>query len=611
VPSSANACIHAIALARAVLPREALDRALGEAETRGRPLERHLVETGAVSRDLARELEVERSRQARACSACRKLTYLLPGRTEAETPCEHCAGALAPAAAPKSASHPAPKSASHPAPKSAPHPAPRSGAHPAPAAARPAPPEKAPAPASDRHPKPAPSARPPSRPAAPAAAQNPALIDDDDDPILPARIGGARIEAVLAENPRIVVYAGRWSDERRVAVRSLKPHRATSRRDVDRFLGQARAAAPAGLEPLEVGVDMLGAPFLTVRRPDELDLGPVLLGLDTLDASGEGEIDGGSSDTNTGIFEKLNRQRQELRREVNEASRRRERCVGKYVLLELRSVDAGELWRAFDSEKNELVDVRLFPAAPALENGRLRKDLDESLTVAERMRHASIVTPLAHGVDGQRLYIVRDHVSASAHPISAGTTLELVVKQVQQAAQALVYAHPLGVIHGGLCPDNVVVRGDRSIGVIGFGVAETALATRSGGVAWDVVRAGFVAPELAGGQPGTVAGDIYALGAILFRAAVHHLPDEPAPGSAPDAPSDVLAIASRCLEPAPADRYATARDLERDLERVVQEKVPLTREAPPPKAAPAEATKSGSSVVGALSGVFKKWLGRG
>ncbi len=571
--NSADRCFHALASVRHVLPAAVLDQALREAEARGRPLERHLVETNALSRDLARDLEVARSALARACAACRKVTYLLPGASEAKTPCEHCGGVLAP----------------HP----------RSGAHAAPART---------SPRSAARPEPRPEPRPERRPEPATPARAPALLDDDDDdgPPLPPRIGLARIEGVLAEDERVVVYAGRIDDVR-VAVRALRPERAARRRLVDRFFCQAQAAAPAGLAPLDVGVDALGAPFLTVRRPDDMELGPLLLGLDVLDASGEGDVS--RSDTSSGIFAKLNRQRQQLLKDVDACSRRRERCVGRYVLLERLAVDAGELWRGYDSDRQEVVAVRVMAAGPALSDGRLRREVDEHLAAATRLRHEHLVPPRDHGVDGGRLFLVREHVVGT--PLGPGAPLERVVAQVQQAARALAYAHGMNVVHGALHPGNVTVRADRSVNLLDLGVACAAAAAGAVTPVWRVMRAGCAAPESPPAGPDGLAGDLHALGAILYRAAAPHLPEEPpAPGGEPDARGDVLAIVLRCVAADPADRYASALDLARDLDRVLQGQVPAARDLVARKVAPPQPSTTPSSVVGTLSGVFKKWLGR-
>ena len=70
---------------------------------------------------------------------------------------------------------------------------------------------------------------------------------------------------------------------------------------------------------------------------------------------------------------------------------------------------------------------------------------------------------------------------------------------------------------------------------------------------------------------------------------------------------DVLAIALRCVAVDPRDRYPGASELARDLDRLEKGQPSQARELRKP--AP-DAVRPGSGVMDALSGVFKKWLGR-
>jgi serine/threonine protein kinase len=607
MPSSSNLCLHALALEKGVLSKAALDKALEEAGARDRPLERHLVEANQLSRDAARELEVARGKLARGCSVCRKLTYLLPKKTEAETPCEHCGGALQPPSPPKSAVNQAAVKPATPPPAAAPKGMSVTAVGGKPATTTAAsgvtkvPPQPKP-PESKAHAKPA---APPPRPAPKKEEPAPALLDSEDDgPPLPPRVGGTRIERQIFENERVVIYTGRL-DDAPVAVRLLRPDKATRRREVDEFHREAQSAPNAGLEVKELGADALGAPFITVAQCK--DYAMKLAGLLPLEPGQEGPRS--STDTSTGIFAKLNRQRQELLKEVAASSRRRERCLGKFVLLEQLGVDATELWRGWDTSQNEVVLVRVLTAPTALDGGRIAKPLEEQLVAATRVRHPNVIPLRAYGVEGNKLYLVRERFDCK--PLATGPALEVVVRDVHQAAQALAYLHGQNMPHGWLCPTNVVLRGDGSIALTDLAVAATVVAANAHQVAptamgWRLVRMGCASPEAHDGADAAI-GDVHALGAILFRAASRWLPDQPsAPTGTVDPPSDTLAIAQRCLETDPALRYASALDLARDLERVLKNEVPVARE---PRPVAAAATKP-SSVVTTLSGVFKKLLGR-
>ncbi len=713
MPQSSNLVFHAIALERRLLSKEALDKALDEAERRGRPIERHLVETGVLASDVSRTVEVARAKLARACTACRKLTYLAPNTPLAGLPCEHCGGVLAPPApppAPLPSRAPAPPPAAPPppptqfgahpraptaggpasgsqirpivpgsssAPGSAPgstttsvkvagsqgstidsspgqatprggampRPAPgtttpRGGAMPRPAPGtttprsgsmpRPVPPAADPKsgpqpkpPAPDAGPRsgvqskpaqaaaPAPKSGPlpkPAAPAQPAAPPAPGPAEADDGEEIPTWIGPCRVEAELGADETVIIYAARVGEER-CAVRLLQPRLATSRRHVDAFFRSCQKAAVVGLEPLEVGLDERGAPFLAVKRTDdEDDPATALLALQA-DAASESSGHGStSSDSNDAlVFAQLNKQREQLQRQVAEASKRRERVVGSFVLLEKLGRDLGELWRGYDTGRNELCAVRVVEGfEPLTENGRLRKDLDDPLGAAQRMRHANLVPPRDRGVDRGKLFVVRD--LGNARPLLGGQSIQHVARAVMGAAQALAYLHGQGLAHGGLHPGVVLVDGNGRGLLVDPALAAVAAAAQALGPAWRLARVGCVAPESEGGVD-SQAGDLHALGAVLYRACAEWIPETPpppgAPGAPADPPNDVLAVALRCLEKDPAARYASATDLATDLQRIVQGQVPAARTPRPAPAAPAGPTKS-EQVVGRLTGMFKK-----
>ncbi|WP_329583037.1 serine/threonine-protein kinase [Kitasatospora sp. NBC_01250] len=90
-------------------------------------------------------------------------------------------------------------------------------------------------------------------------------------------------------------------------------------------------------------------------------------------------------------------------------------------------------------------------------------------------------------------------------------------------AEALTAIHAAGLAHRDLTPANVLVTatGPR---VIDFGIARAAGApalTRTGAV---IGTPGYLAPEAAAGFRAGPAGDLYALGAVLYYAATGHRP---------------------------------------------------------------------------------------
>ncbi|GAB2703800.1 serine/threonine-protein kinase [Kitasatospora kifunensis] len=90
-------------------------------------------------------------------------------------------------------------------------------------------------------------------------------------------------------------------------------------------------------------------------------------------------------------------------------------------------------------------------------------------------------------------------------------------------AEALAAIHTAGLAHRDLTPANVLLTSDGPR-VIDFGIARAAGApqlTRTGAV---IGTPGYLAPEAAAGFRAGPAGDLYALGAVLYYAATGHGP---------------------------------------------------------------------------------------
>src|SRR5438552_1325522 len=102
--TSADRAFGIIAVQHKLLTSDVLaaeERALEDKHTLGStlPLAQHLIIAGLLDANQRAEIEKVRSKHGRACEGCAKTTYLLPGETAAEKPCEHCGGKLALAAA--------------------------------------------------------------------------------------------------------------------------------------------------------------------------------------------------------------------------------------------------------------------------------------------------------------------------------------------------------------------------------------------------------------------------------------------------------------------------------------------------------------------------------
>jgi Tol biopolymer transport system component len=275
--------------------------------------------------------------------------------------------------------------------------------------------------------------------------------------------------------------------------------------------------------------------------------------------------------------------------------------LGPYEILSpLGAGGMGEVYRARDSKLGREIAVKVLPGDVASDSMR-RQRFEQEARSASALNHPNILT--IHDIaeaDGT-LYIAMELVDgktlreliASGDPMPTRKLLDVAV----QTAEGLSKAHAAGIVHRDLKPENLMVSKDGYVKILDFGLAKltetfseqasvlpTAVAapTQPGTV---MGTAGYMSPEQASGQQVDFRSDQFSFGAILYEMATGHRPfqrktgaetlaaiirDEPEPLSraAPKAPAPVRWIIERLLAKDPEERYASTRDLARDLKSV-------------------------------------------
>jgi serine/threonine-protein kinase len=205
------------------------------------------------------------------------------------------------------------------------------------------------------------------------------------------------------------------------------------------------------------------------------------------------------------------------------------------------------------------------------------------------------------------------------------------VRVVRQICRALGAAHESGVVHRDVKPENVFLTGDVSrletatVKVIDFGISKVAAAggqslTKTGMV---MGTPDYMAPEQARGDKVDARADIYAVGAILYRALTGKKPfegldpmatltavlvQEPARPTSlnPDVPLALELVVQHAMAKDPTDRYATMDALERELAAFDPELLSRPSAAPPPLESSARTLGSPPSPAVASSGSRQK-----
>ena len=146
-------------------------------------------------------------------------------------------------------------------------------------------------------------------------------------------------------------------------------------------------------------------------------------------------------------------------------------------------------------------------------------------------------------------------------------------------ARAAAALHRTGIVHRDIKPDNVILGSEGSLKLIDFGVVRLPAVEDFPAEEIPGTRA-YMAPEMADGEPGNEATDIYALGVTLFRAFTGEFPygnadatspprrDRPTRLSAlrPDLPAWLEVTLARAIAPDPAERFRDMIEFAVELE---------------------------------------------
>ncbi|HZW87563.1 MAG TPA: ABC transporter substrate-binding protein, partial [Myxococcaceae bacterium] len=254
----------------------------------------------------------------------------------------------------------------------------------------------------------------------------------------------------------------------------------------------------------------------------------------------------------------------------------------------------------------KLVVIKLLRADLAEEQEFRQMFLAEA-RLAARLNHPHVVQTYDVGEDDGRYYLAMEYVD--------GQTLEtarrapdaarlfpprLQLQVLVHVLSGLHYAHelkdydgkPLNVVHRDATPSNILLGYDGRVKLVDFGVAkalDSGTQTRAGVVKG---KTGYMAPE-AFTDSGHVdrRADIYSVGMLLWETLVgrrmwKHLGStdrlqraiegqiEPLRQLVPEVPQKLEQICLKALQHRPEDRYATAAELQADIEAYLERHPP-------------------------------------
>jgi eukaryotic-like serine/threonine-protein kinase len=262
--------------------------------------------------------------------------------------------------------------------------------------------------------------------------------------------------------------------------------------------------------------------------------------------------------------------------------------AGRYqVEASLGRGGMGEVFRAFDLHLRRQVALKRPLLAPHPDPAALARFRREARAAAS-LAHPNVVAVHDVIVEASTPYIVMELIHG--HPLSEqlaaanGVAIDHALGIAIAIADALEYAHTMGVVHRDVKPANVMVTGAGGVKVLDFGIARSLSAVTPTDAKLPFGTPEYLSPEQIRAQAVDGRADVYALGCVLYEmltgrppfagdpiaVAYRHLEEFPVAPSIvrPSIPRSVDAIVLRCLQKEPSDRFQRAAEVAADLRRL-------------------------------------------
>ena len=254
---------------------------------------------------------------------------------------------------------------------------------------------------------------------------------------------------------------------------------------------------------------------------------------------------------------------------------------GHYRLLALLGRGGmGEVWRAYDTDSDRIVAVKVLPEQ-FVHDKAFQQRFRREARAAAGLNEPHVVPIHRYGEIEGRLYVdMRLIEGRDLETLLADGPLQaaLAVKITEQVASALHAAHRVGLVHRDVKPSNILIAEDDFAYLIDFGIARAAGQTALTNTGAAIGTWAYMAPERFTTGQADARADVYALTCVLHQSLTGQLPypgdsleqqvaghlmtPPPQPSTVHHTvPAELDAVIATGMAKNPDDRYGTTKEL--------------------------------------------------
>jgi serine/threonine protein kinase len=269
--------------------------------------------------------------------------------------------------------------------------------------------------------------------------------------------------------------------------------------------------------------------------------------------------------------------------------------LGSYrIISQIGQGGMATVYKAYQASMDRNVAVKVLPGQLA-ESPEFMQRFQQEARIIARLEHPHILPVFDYGEHEGITYFVMRYLEAGTLKDKMETGRPLPLKEIDrlfsQLADALSYAHSMGVVHRDLKPANALIDSRGNLFLTDFGIAKILENASPRLTQTDAIMGtpAYISPEQAQAMKVDQRSDIYSLGIILYEMVtgrvpfladtplaviIKHVSDPlPLPSSVKsDIPESIERVILKALAKNPDDRFATVADFADAWKKALEQK---------------------------------------